>query len=56
MLIISAVPIGGHHLADLLAGVAEAAVSLAITHTLARSALGDRPRIIPGRLRLAHST
>jgi len=56
MLIVSAVPIGGHHLADVLAGVAVAAVSLAITHTWAKYAVGDRPRIIPARSGLAHST
>ena len=56
LLIISAVPIGGHHLADVLAGVAVAAVSLVITHTLAGSALGDLLQIIPAKLGLVPST
>jgi membrane-associated phospholipid phosphatase len=57
LLIISAVPIGGHHLADVLAGIAVAAISLVIAHSLARFGFGDRPRAIPdAKLALAQTT
>ncbi|HEX3601354.1 MAG TPA: phosphatase PAP2 family protein [Lacipirellulaceae bacterium] len=41
-LVVSAVPIGGHHLADALAGVAVAALSLVITLAFSKMAVRDR--------------
>jgi hypothetical protein len=46
MLSISAAPIGGHHLIDVLAGVAVGAASLAIAHTFAKAGLRDRPPVV----------
>jgi len=44
VLAISAVPIGGHHLVDVLAGLAVAGVSLAIVHAAAKAWFRDQPR------------
>jgi membrane-associated phospholipid phosphatase len=46
-LAISAVPIGGHHLIDVLAGVALAAASLAIAHAYAKAGLRYQPQAVP---------
>jgi membrane-associated phospholipid phosphatase len=45
-LAISAVPIGGHHLIDVVAGVAVATASLAIAHAFAKSGVRGRSRAI----------
>jgi len=41
---ISAVPIGGHHLIDVLAGVAVGAASLGIAHAFSKAGQGARSR------------
>jgi PAP2 superfamily len=54
ILVVSAVPIGGHHLADALAGVAVAALSLVITLAFSKMAVRDRVKPVskaPGFVR-----
>jgi membrane-associated phospholipid phosphatase len=46
-MVVSAVPIGGHHLVDVFAGVAVAALSLAITLGLERIGQRNRVKLVP---------
>ena len=54
-MVVSAVPIGGHHLVDVFAGVAVAALSLAITLGLERIGQRNRVKLVPKALGLVRA-
>jgi len=53
ILAVSAIPIGGHHLVDVLAGLAVGAVSLAIAHAIAQAGRRERAESRGGRTNAA---